>query len=68
MRSQERLCARFLNEVEELLKKLNPADGSNPEDRGAIEQEIGLLLYRVKMGQPRSEALLRCWRSRSTCA
>ncbi|MCU0788322.1 MAG: preprotein translocase subunit SecA [Verrucomicrobia bacterium] len=59
VRSQERLCARFLKEVEDLLKKLNPADGSNPEDPGALEQEIGLLLYRVKMGQPRSEALLR---------
>ncbi|MCU0771866.1 MAG: preprotein translocase subunit SecA [Verrucomicrobia bacterium] len=59
VRNQERLCARFLTESEDLMKKLRPTDGSNPENREALEQEIGLLLYRVKMGQPRSEALLR---------
>ena len=59
VRAQERLCARFLSEAEELLKKLRPADGSNPQNPDALEREIGLLLFRVKSGQPRSQALLK---------
>jgi preprotein translocase subunit SecA len=58
-RAQEKLCARLLSEAEELLKKLHPADGSNPQNPEALEQEIGRLLFRVKMGQPRSEALMK---------
>ena len=58
-RTQERLCARFMSEAEALLKKLNPADGSNPANPEMLEREIGLLLYRVKIGQPRSEALAK---------
>jgi len=59
VRAQERLCNRFLAEAEELLKKLNPADGSNVEDAGGLEHQIGLLLFRVKTGQPRSEGLAK---------
>jgi len=59
VRAQERLCARFLSEAEDLLKKLRPTDGSNPPNPEALEREIGLLLFRVKIGQPRSEALLK---------
>src|SRR5258708_560806 len=57
--TQERLCNRFLSEAEELLKKLNPEDGSKIENADAIEREAGLLLYRVKLGQPKSEGLLK---------
>ena len=57
--AQERLCQRFLNEAVELIKKLHPADGSNPKDREALEKEIGLLLFRVKTGTPRSDALMK---------
>ncbi|HKI71912.1 MAG TPA: preprotein translocase subunit SecA, partial [Verrucomicrobiae bacterium] len=57
--AQERLCSRFLSEAEELMRKLSPADGSTPGDPQALEREIGLLLYRVKMGQPRSDGLLK---------
>src|SRR5512138_481433 len=49
-RAQERLCNRFLSEAETLLKKLHPADGSNPQDPESMQREIGLLLYRVKLG------------------
>ena len=59
VRNQERLCQRLLSEAEGLLKKLHPADGSGPSNPQALEKEIGLLLYRVKLGQPRSEALMR---------
>src|SRR5262249_6371470 len=59
VKTQERLCNRFLDEAQQLLKKLRPEDGSNPNDPAALEREIGLLLYRVKMGNPRSEALAR---------
>jgi preprotein translocase subunit SecA len=57
--TQERLCNRFLSEAEELLKKLNPEDGSKVENAEAVEREAGLLLYRVKLGQPRSEGLMK---------
>ena len=59
VRAQERLCARFLSEAEDLLKKLRPEDGSNPQNVEELERQIGLLLFRVKMGQPRSENLAR---------
>jgi preprotein translocase subunit SecA len=58
-RVQERLCNRFLSEAEELLGKLHPEDGSNIQDGQALEREAGLLLYRVKLGQPKSEGLLK---------
>ncbi|MBM3881823.1 MAG: preprotein translocase subunit SecA [Verrucomicrobia bacterium] len=57
--AQERLCKRFLNEAEELLKKLRPEDGSNPTDSENLGREIGLLLYRVKLGDPKSPDLMR---------
>src|SRR5438094_642519 len=57
--AQEKLCHRFLSEAEGLIRKLRPADGSEPSNPQALEREIGLLLYRVKMGQPRSEGLLK---------
>jgi preprotein translocase subunit SecA len=57
--AQERLTNRFLNEAQELLKKLHPTDGSNIKDAEALEKEIGLLLFRVKSGTPKSEALMR---------
>ncbi|MFZ1073553.1 MAG: preprotein translocase subunit SecA [Verrucomicrobiia bacterium] len=59
VRAQERLCNRFLSEAQELIKKLNPADGSNVENAAALEHEAGLLLFRVKTGQPRSEGLAK---------
>ncbi|MGD0251260.1 MAG: preprotein translocase subunit SecA [Verrucomicrobiota bacterium] len=59
VRAQERLCNRFLSEAEELIKKLNPTDGSNVENAAALEHEIGLLLFRVKTGQPRLEGLAK---------
>jgi preprotein translocase subunit SecA len=59
VRNQERLCSRFLSEAEELTKKLRPEDGGKVENQEALEKETGLLLYRVKLGNPRSEALMR---------
>jgi len=59
VRAQQRLCTRFLSEAEVLIKKLHPADGSNPPNPEALEHEIGLLLFRVKTGQPKSEGLMK---------
>ena len=59
VRAQQQLCNRFLKEAEELIKKLHPADGSNVTDAEALEKQIGLLLFRVKTGQPRSEGLMK---------
>jgi preprotein translocase subunit SecA len=59
VRAQQQLCGRFLADAEKLIKKLRPDDGSNVQDAGALEHEIGLLLFRVKTGQPKSEALMK---------
>jgi len=58
-RVQERLCNRFLEEARGLMRKLRPEDGSNPEHREELERQTGLLLFRVKCGQPKSEGLLK---------
>ncbi|HEY3916117.1 MAG TPA: preprotein translocase subunit SecA [Verrucomicrobiae bacterium] len=59
VRNQEKLTGRFISEAEALIKKLHPADGSNPSNPSALERETGLLLYRVKMGSPRSVGLAK---------
>ena len=56
---QQKLCQRFLTETQDLIKQLRPDDGSNPPGKDDLERKIGLLLYRVKLGQPRSEGLAR---------
>jgi preprotein translocase subunit SecA len=55
--AQERLCNRFLSEVDELFKKI--AGNGAGSDGEAVKRQIGLLLYRVKVGQPKSEGLLK---------
>jgi preprotein translocase subunit SecA len=57
--TQEKLCGRFITEAEALIKKLHPEDGSNPANPALIENEAGLLLYRVKIGNPRSAGLAK---------
>jgi len=57
--AQKKLCARYLKEAVELLAKLNPKDGSNPVNVDQLERQIGLLLYRVKIGHPTSEELMK---------
>ena len=59
VRAQQQLCNRFLKEAEELIKKLHPTDGSQVKNAEELEKQIGLLLFRVKTGQPRSEALMK---------
>jgi preprotein translocase subunit SecA len=59
VRAQQQLCNRFLKEAEELAKELNPADGSNVKDAVTLEHNLGLLLFRVKTGQPKSEGLMK---------
>ncbi|HLX68828.1 MAG TPA: preprotein translocase subunit SecA, partial [Verrucomicrobiae bacterium] len=57
--AQERLCNRFLSEAEQLIKKLRPEDGSNSSNGEGLEKEIGMLLFRVKTGVPKSEGLMK---------
>ena len=59
VRAQQQLCDRFLREAGELIKKLHPTDGSNVQNAGQLESEIGILLFRVKTGQPKSEGLMK---------
>src|SRR5204863_8663025 len=57
--AQERLCNRLLSDAEQLMKKLHPEGDSNVKDGEAMEQEIGLLLFRVKTGMPKAEGLMK---------
>ena len=57
--AQQKLCSRFIREAGDLLKKLHPEDGSNPVDVETTERQIGLLLYRVKLGQPTSVEMMK---------
>jgi preprotein translocase subunit SecA len=57
--AQQKLCRRFLTEAEALMRKLRPEDGANPSNPDVLEREIGLLLYRVKLGHPTSEELMK---------
>ncbi|MGH7988865.1 MAG: preprotein translocase subunit SecA, partial [Limisphaerales bacterium] len=59
VRAQQQLCGRFLKESEDLIKKLNPTDGSNVTNAAELEHQLGLLLFRVKTGQPKTEAFLK---------
>jgi preprotein translocase subunit SecA len=62
VRAQQELCSRFLKEAQELIQKLEPAEsagGAAVADADEIRKRIGLLLFRVKTGQPKSEALLK---------
>jgi len=59
VRAQQQLCNRFLSEAEELIKKLTPTDGSNVQNAAQLEHETGILLFRVKTGQPKSEGLMK---------
>ena len=59
VRAQQQLCNRFLSEAEALIKKLDPTDGSKIQNAAELEHEIGLLLFRVKTGQPKSEGLMK---------
>ncbi|HRI11582.1 MAG TPA: preprotein translocase subunit SecA, partial [Verrucomicrobiota bacterium] len=57
--AQRDLCNRFLREAEGLLKELRPEDGANVKNAADLQQQIAALLYKVKLGQPRSAGLLR---------
>ncbi len=59
VRAQSDLCNRLLREAEGLIAQLRPDGGAAPKNAAELEQQIGMLLYRVKLGQPRSEGLMR---------
>ncbi|MCS1409231.1 MAG: Protein translocase subunit SecA [Verrucomicrobia subdivision 3 bacterium] len=59
VRRQKKLCQDYLKEAEVISKKLRPEDDSNPENPDLLKQELGLLLYRTKLGAPKSPGLLR---------
>jgi preprotein translocase subunit SecA len=63
VRAQQQLCSRFLKEAEDLIRKLNHPDEVHPlaqkQSVQEVEHQIGLLLFRVKTGQPKSEGLMK---------
>lgn len=61
VQAQRRLCTRYLSEAGTLLKQHaeKKEQGAKPADLQSLEMEIGLLLYKVKNGQPRMEGLMK---------
>ncbi|MCL4177680.1 MAG: preprotein translocase subunit SecA [Verrucomicrobia bacterium] len=59
VRAQERLCGRFLDDAEAILKQKSTPAESGTSEAAPSDQDLGILLYRVKLGMPRSERLLR---------
>ena len=59
VQTQARLCERFLREAQELIEKLHPKDGSQPLQKEETESQLGLLLYRVRLGTPKSAGLMK---------
>lgn len=57
---QKRHCTGYLEEAKKLLKKLDleKEKGPRSETVAALRQEVGLLLYRTKIGAPKMPAFL----------
>jgi len=55
VRKQQEHCARLLKEAEELYPQLE----GKPRNAEELEQRFASLLYRVKLGQPKAEGLMR---------
>ncbi|MDX1953340.1 MAG: preprotein translocase subunit SecA [Verrucomicrobiota bacterium] len=59
-RTQEKLCNRFLVEAEQLIQKAGSTGGTdNKSPNQELEREIGLALYRVKLGNPKAVGLMK---------
>jgi len=56
---QQKLCDQFLKGAEDVLEKLNSEEGAAADIKEELQDELGLLLYKAKLGQPRSDRLLR---------
>ena len=59
VQAQNRLCNRFLDEANKVLKKLHSEDGSQVPKREALEKELGLWFYKTRLGAPKNPNLLR---------
>ena len=57
VQAQHKLIAGYLVEAEKLSKLL--LSGDRPEDGDELELELGLLLYKARLGQPKGEHLMR---------
>jgi preprotein translocase subunit SecA len=59
VQTQARHCSRYLDEAQKLIEQLHPKDGSQPTSADGVENELGLLLYKVKLGVPKAPGLLK---------
>lgn len=59
VKRQNKLCEGYLQQAKIVSQKLRPEDESRPENAEYLENELGLLLYRTKLGSPKSAGLLR---------
>ncbi len=57
--NQSRLCERYLREAQRLIDQLRPETEAAPLNRAEAERQLGLLLYKVRLGAPRSAGLMK---------
>ncbi|MBL9136862.1 MAG: preprotein translocase subunit SecA [Verrucomicrobiales bacterium] len=57
--AQRRLCSRFVREAEAMLQDLRSGSNAELQGKSELERQIGLLMFRVKQGQPRLPEFLR---------
>jgi preprotein translocase subunit SecA len=57
--TQERHCYRLLEQAQQWISQLHPPDGNPVVNSEELETELGLLLYKVRLGMPKSAGLLR---------
>ncbi|MDP7585230.1 MAG: preprotein translocase subunit SecA, partial [Verrucomicrobiota bacterium] len=57
VQAQHKLIAGYLTDAEKLNKQLLSED--RPENADELEMELGLLLYKSRLGQPKGERLMR---------
>lgn len=57
--NQSRLSARYLREAQSLIDQLHAQDGSQQLNTGEAENQLGLLLYKIRLGTPKSAGLMK---------
>ncbi len=58
IQAQRKLCDRFIDDAKKKIKQLAELDEGQREEAELLRYDIGLQLYKVKQGQPRSPRLL----------
>jgi len=68
VRTQERLCNRYLSEAESLIRKLRPEDGNAPSSPSPSRRRSACCSTRSNWASPAPKGSCGSWRTRTTSA